>query len=335
MVYKRKDRKGWWFFYRDRENRQHQKGGYKTRREALLEERKLILGLQPAPANDLNRFVEDQYWPAQKAHLSQRGMDREQSIINLHLGPYFAGLMSDIDRAKIMAYVNERLKCVSRETVRKELTILKHILRIAVKLNLLYRNPFDDLEAKDWPARGEERTRHLTPREWTRLLRYIPADKKAAAILLIYTGLRRGEIFKLEWTDLDFKHKVGYVQKGKTERTRWFFLTQEVVEALRLVPRVKDNPRIFCLFSPNALSIAVKRAAIKAQLTNFRLHDLRHTFATSVRQRGAGLDVVQDLLGHADPRQTRRYAHLGVEQLEEAAKSIENMFAIRPGKKRA
>ena len=331
MVYKRKGRKGWWFSYRDQQNRQHQKYGGKTRRKALVAERELILAEQPPSPADLNEFIMNQYWPAQKAHLTPRAMEREQGILNLHLGPYFAGPMGEIDRPKILAYTNKRLgQNVSRETVRKELGILKHILRIAVRLSLLLRNPFDDLEAKDWPKKGEERTRHLTPEEWNRLLFFLPEDKRAAAIILVNTGLRRGEIFSLQWSDLDFRHKIGYLKHTKNRKPRWFILTPQMIETLKSIPRIKNNPKIFCLYSANALTIAIRRAAVKAGLHDFRLHDLRHTFATSIRQRGAGLDVVQDLLGHADPRQTRRYAHLGDEQLEDAARSIEKVFTIQP-----
>jgi integrase len=295
-----------------------------------LEERKLILSTLPPSPSDLNEFVMNQYWPAQKAHLTQEGMAREQSILNLHLGPYFAGNMGDIDRPRILAYTNKRLETVSRETVRKELTILKHILRVATKLQVIDRNPFNDLEQKDWPAKGEERTRHLTPAEWNRLLFFLPEVKRAAAILLVNTGLRRGELFSLKWTDLNFRSQVGYLKKTKSGKPRWFVMTAEVIEALKAVPRVKNEARIFSLFSPDALTIAIKRAAKVAGIEDFRLHDLRHTFATSIRQRGAGLDVVQDLLGHADPRQTRRYAHLGDTQLEDAARSIEKVFAVEP-----
>lgn len=330
MVYKRRDRKGWWFSYRDQANRQHQKYGGKTKRAACVAERELISAVQPPSPADLNEFIMNQYWPGQKAHLSPRGLEREQGILNLHLGPYFAGPMGAIDRPRILAYTNKRLASVSRETVRKELGILKHILRIAVKLQLLLRNPFEDLESKDWPARGEDRTRHLPPEEWNRLLFFLPEDKRAAAIILVNTGLRRGELFSLQWTDLDFRHKIGYLKTTKSRKPRWFILTAQVIETLKTVPRVKNNPKIFCLYSANALTIAIQRAAVKAGLIDFRLHDLRHTFATSIRQRGAGLDVVQDLLGHADPRQTRRYAHLGDDQLEKSARLIEGMFTIQP-----
>jgi integrase len=331
MVYRRTGRKGWWFSYRDSSSKQYQKWGGQTRHAAALAERELVLSLSPLPPTDLNRFVEEQYWPGQKAHLSPKSIERESGIINKHLGPAFSGMMGSIDRSRILAYTNLRLKAgASRESVRKELNILKHLLRIAVKLEFLARNPFQDLEQKDWPAKGEERTRHLSPEEWNALLLHLPKEKRAAAILLVNTGLRRGELFSLEWTDLDFRKGVGYLKKTKPRKPRWFFLTGEMVECLKSIPRIKGNPKVFSTFTPNALTMAIRRAAKAAGLADFRLHDLRHTFATSVRQRGHGLDVLQDLLGHSDPRQTRRYAHLGDEQLDQAARSIAGVFTMEP-----
>lgn len=253
--------------------------------------------------------------------------------MNKHLGPYFAGPLSTIDRARIIGYITKRTEeRASRETIRKELTILKHALRIAVKpsVGMLEHNPFDELERSDWPAPGHKRTRHLVGNEWKRLMEKLSLDKRPAVILLVNSGMRRGELFALEWHDIDFNKRVAWVARTKggsrTGKGRWVRLTPEMVELLRSMPRLKDNSKVLWQFSPNALTVAYRRAVAAAKLHNLRLHDLRHTFATTLREAGVGIDVLADMLGHADLRQTQIYAHVGKGLLDKAAKSIEGKF---------
>ncbi len=73
------------------------------------------------------------------------------------------------------------------------------------------------------------------------------------------------------------------------------------------------------------LTRALKRACKKAKITNFRFHDLRHTFASMLVQSGVDLYTVQKLLGHKDGRMTQRYAHLTQEKLASAVSRLEEI----------
>jgi integrase len=335
-IYPRKDRNGeYWFRFRFKQGgktTQYHRYGGATQRAAQVAERKLIGELEGArpgdPDNDLNEFILVHYWPAQKNHLTSDGMIRERGILNDHLGQYFAGPMSQINRQRIIAYIDYRKngkggkRKVGNETVRKELTILKHVLRIAVKLGMLSKNPFEELDKKDWPPKGQERTRHASGDEWPRLLREVPLVMRPAVIVLVNSGIRRGELMNLEHTDLDFERGVAYLPKTKNGKPRWFRLGPEIIELLKGLDVQQGNPKVFWQFTRNNLSVTVKRAVRRAGIQDFRLHDLRHTFATQVRQNGHGLDVIQKLLGHSDPRMTQRYAHLGDDLLNQAARFI-------------
>jgi integrase len=243
--------------------------------------------------------------------------------------------MRQVNRQRIVKYINhrksgtEKQRGVSNESIRKELNILKHLLRIAVKLKMLARNPFDDLEGKDWPEKGQERTRHLSRDEWPRILREVPVVMRPAVILCVNTGLRRGELMNLRWTDLNSSKGVGYLPKTKSGKPRWFHLSKDMIALIKDLPRKKDEPRVFWQFSPSALTVAFRRAVKRSGVADFHLHDLRHTFATQIRQQGQGhgLDALQKLLGHSDPRMTQRYAHLGDELLVQAASSIDGLFS--------
>jgi integrase len=337
MVYRRQDAKGWWFHcYDPITGKQRQvKCKAEGKRAAELESHQFKAELKkksaPPSEDDFLTFVFHDYWPGQKNHLTPKGLDREAGILRKHLGPFFHGPMHKIDRRRIIAYIGKRQgDKVSSETIRKELTTLKHILRIAVKLRRLARNPFDDLERKDWPPPGVERTRHLIGDEWIRLLGALPIEKRPAVILLVNSGMRRGELCGLEWQDIDFEAKRAWAASTKagirTGQGRWITLTPAIVEILKMMPKKEGEPRVLWQFSANALSKTFGRTVRRARLVNLRLHDLRHSFATSVRQAGHGIDVIAQLLGHSDLRQTRRYAHIGSEEMQVAVDSLGDRF---------
>lgn len=336
MVYRRKGRDGWWFHVDDpATGRQRQvKAKQALKRQAELEasEYKSQLKRQfvPVAPDDFGEFIHRDYWPSQQNHLTPRALERERGILDKHLGPHFAGSMRLINRTALIGYITKRLESASRETIRKELSILKHALRIAVKVRLLERNPFEDLERKDWPAPGEKRTRHLVGNEWQKLMAKLPVEKRPAVILLVNSGMRRGELFGLEWSDLNFKTGMAHVAKTKggirTGRGRLVKLTAEMVALLKHMPKLAGNEKVLWQFSSNALSVAFRRAVAAAGLHNLRMHDLRHTFATEVRRAGAGIDVIAQLLGHSDLRQSQIYAHIGQKALDKATRSIEGKF---------
>jgi integrase len=146
---------------------------------------------------------------------------------------------------------------------------------LATKQGFLERNPFDDLEPKDWPKKGEERTRHLVGDEWERLLIHVPEEMRAAVMILVNTGCRRGELMNLKHSDVNLDSRIVYLGKTKTGKNRWMPLTPDVVQLIKGLPRRVGDHRVFPFFTPNALSVAVKRAIRKAKIPDFRLHDLR------------------------------------------------------------
>jgi len=350
MAHRLAGRKGWYFRLDFRGKTFHRYGG-ETKAAAEMAKHRLQSELEAenpqAEHDDLNQFIMHSYWPAQTSHLTPRGAERELGIIDKHLGPFFAGPMRLITRERILAYVNKRLnekpeelpsdkrrrlRPVSSETVRKELVTLKHVLRIAVKLKKLAWNPFDDIESKEWPSKGQERTRHLMGDEWIRLLTATPEFMRAAVIVMVNSGMRRGELMGLEHADLNSQTGMGWIAKTKggsrTGKGRWVRFTPDMVELLQAQPRQKDNRRIFWTFTANQLSVEIGRAVKRAGLENFRLHDLRHSFATTLREQGCGIDLIAKLLGHNDLRMTARYAHLGNKMLDDALATIGGKFRI-------
>jgi integrase len=81
--------------------------------------------------------------------------------------------------------------------------------------------------------------------------------------------------------------------------------------------------------------MAFRRVCKQLGIADIRLHDLRHTFATWLRQRGTELDVIASQLGHRDLRMTKRYARIASAQVQQAVNGLDSMLGSLRKRKRA
>lgn len=137
------------------------------------------------------------------------------------------------------------------------------------------------------------------------------------------TGLRRGELLSLLWTDIDLEGKLLTVRgvTAKSGDTRHIPLNDEALTALkdwRLDS--SEGERVF----PVATSFKTAWGALlkRAEVTGFRWHDLRHHFASRLVQAGVSLNTVRELLGHGSLTMTLRYAHLAPNQTRDAVSRL-------------
>lgn len=152
-------------------------------------------------------------------------------------------------------------------------------------------------------------------------------------LLAINTGMRRGELFDLNWADIDLDSKVITVRGeiSKSGYTRHIPLTDE---AYRCVINWKnDQGSAGLVFSSpvtgrrlDNINSSWEKLMKLAKLANFRFHDLRHHFASTLVMRGVDLNTVRELLGHRDLKTTLCYAHLAPEH-KAAAISLLNSDA--------
>lgn len=139
----------------------------------------------------------------------------------------------------------------------------------------------------------------------------ITSQSAAAIRLLMYTGARVSEILSLKWEYIDPKKKsVAHLPDSKTG-TKDLYLPEHALEVLEGLPKVSEY--VFPATSATGHMVNIKdawRDVLKyAGLRQWRLHDLRHTFASTLVNKGIPLFVVGKILGHKKTSTTERYSH--------------------------
>ncbi len=241
-------------------------------------------------------------------------------------------------------------------TVNREMSCLHHLFSKAFEWEMVEQSPFErgkSLMLKE----NNERVRFLNDDEIQRLLENSTPHLRDIIICAINTGMRRGEILNLKWSQI--RGGFIYLQKGtKTKEKREIPINDELeilfkrikaqqnhkgATVIRLdgnnIIRWDGNPvegqdlvseYVFTYKGKRVKNIkkAFKTALKNAGITDFRFHDLRHTFASQVIMRGGDLKDVQELLGHKSMSMTLRYSHLSQEHKKRAVNLLNGITAL-------
>ena len=180
----------------------------------------------------------------------------------------------------------------------------------------------------------EKRERFLSPAELKRVgevLREMESEgielpsAIAATRLLILTGCRLNEIMTLQWEHVDLPGKALRLPDSKTG-AKVVHLGQSAIDVVEKIARVETNPWVIVGTLPGArltdLQPFWQRVRARAGLNDVRIHDLRHTFASTAVASGQGLPMIGKLLGHTQVQTTARYAHLASATVKTAASDV-------------
>lgn len=269
--------------------------------------------------------------------------------------------LSEIKAWTVEKQRSEWLKAGAKPaTVNLKITYLKVALNRAVSWGLLQSNPLtsvkrakvdnigvvrylsededtrlrDALDAREEIKREQRRNFNQWRRERGYKLFPEYADGefvdhlKPLVLLALNTGLRRGELFNLYWTDIDLDRRMLTVQgkTAKSGKTRYVPLTDEAFNVMKCWAGQSRKADLVFPSTDGGVMDNVKTSwshlMKAAKIEKFRFHDCRHTFASRLVMRGVDLNTVRELLGHGSIEMTLRYAHLAPAKLAAAIATL-------------
>ncbi|HOW86905.1 MAG TPA: site-specific integrase [Candidatus Aminicenantes bacterium] len=300
------------------ESKEQAESAMAVHRKRLLDEK---FGLA-SPITDLrfDDFSEDYF---KKVSKQKRSWRRDRLSLD-HLEHAFRGKMtSEITKQAIEEYKIKRIKKVAAATVNREIALLSNVFTTAIDWKNAVSNPVTGVARYEEPDPVE---RPLTSDEEERLLAAASKRLRPILILLINTGMRRNELLSLRWKNINFVASQVVIPKTNCKRKhmRMVPLNSLAIETLRAIPRIHDyvfhNKRTGTYIRD--IKTSFHKACETAGIKRLRLHDLRHTFATRLRDKGESLTTIMKLMGHSKYETTLRYAHVLEKSQHEAVEKL-------------
>ena len=213
--------------------------------------------------------------------------------------------------------LNEKGRYRTPATLNRYMAALSHAFTIAIKeWNWLETNPTLKIDKLKEP-RG--RVRFLSDEERQRLLDVCKKSESKylykIVVLALSTGARRNEIIKLDWKDLDLNRAVITLHDTKNNERRILPLRGHAMDLMKEHSKVRNLHCHYVFTSDNEckpidIRTAWETALKKANIEDFRFHDLRHSAASYLAMNGASLAEIAEVLGHKTLQMVKRYAHL-------------------------
>lgn len=278
-----------------------------------------------APTITTDEFFYDRYLPYVKTY--KRSWATDVSVYRTHIAPEIGSVdlaaVSYDDIAQLMATAAPKLK---HNTLHRLYVLVRYVFNCALRWQVagVVYNPTDRYVIKKCQ---QHRERYLSRAETQQLMAAIEQSEntqlKYIVPMLLLTGARKREVLDARWQDMDFQRRFWRIPYTKSGRERHVPLSDSVLALLERVPRfdrcdwVFANPKTLKPF--RVIFHSWDTARTRAGLSDVRMHDLRHSFASFLVNAGCSIYDVQKLLGHSSVAMTQRYSHLSQERLLTAA----------------
>lgn len=252
------------------------------------------------------------------------------------LRPHFSGrLIADIVRADVRAYLVARQgQGVMASTAKRELRFFSAAINfVSAEYSLPLSNPVLGIAF----GKPEARVRWITHQQAAELVAASSLHAKTPLLpafirLALNTGCRKGELLGLEWSRVDFERRFFRLDAVHTKgrKRRVIPLNDDALSALQLLRDWVESthPHSPWVFTGKmgkrftTFKTGFTNACERVGIEDFRIHDMRHTFASWLVMAGVDLYRVRDLLGHSSITTTEIYAHLAPDHLREAVQRL-------------
>lgn len=317
----------------DGKRRQYTRGGFPTQKKAQEELRKAMDQIEQGVSPDASKMTVSEWldaWLLTKKRIRPTTLLSYESHVRVHLKPLVGHIPLRQLRAEHLDEMYAGLEAGrSAATLHRIHATLRAALNSAVKRRLMTWNPANQVELPQVP---KVRRKFLTPAQLDHFLQEIREDRLYAAYyLLADTGMRRGEVCGLRWSDLDLDAEVPLltVEQARVQCGSATIISEPKSGASREVPLGADAVAILkghrklqaaerlawpgawpdhdLVFTkpdgqpvrPDYVTKHFQSRCEAAGLARMRLHELRHTHATHLKQAGVDLKVAQARLGHS------------------------------------
>lgn len=198
-------------------------------------------------------------------------------------------------------------------TIRLELAVISNLFNVA-KTEWGFDSLINPTETMRTPKLPTGRTRRVSKEEIELLIDNTESYELPYIIkIALETGMRRGEIAKLEWQNIDFTKRTLFLPDTKNGEARTIPLTTSCIAVLKSIPR-NINGRVFNM-TENGISRAFLRVRLRCELDDLHFHDIRHEAVTRFFEKGLNMMEVSTISGHKTLQMLKRYTHLKAEDL--------------------
>jgi integrase len=275
-----------------------------------------------------SEFMEKHYLPYVETR--KRSANRDEQLYRIHVKARFGDTLLDKIKRKDIEQLHTDVFALGYKpaTVDHVVKLMRHSLFLTVDWEMLEKNPASRIPLFNEDNKVEN---FLSDAQLRDLLLVLKTDhnRPVCAILmfLLSTGARLQEALDASWSQMDLEHRMWRIPaKGtKAGKTRAVPLNDSAME---LLIAGRNNGSEACFPNPKTgkpyvtITRVWHRIRGEAGISNFRIHDLRHSYASFMANSGRSLYEIQQLLGHADSRVTQRYSHLTSKTLHEASSTV-------------
>ncbi len=286
-------------------------------------------------------FVETSYKPYAKEH--KRGYNVELSILKVLIEKFGKRKLIEITPEIVENFKRERAaeittrgKARSKSTVNRDVAVLAAVFNLAKDFGEVKNNPVSNVK---YYTNLNSRDRVLSEDEETVLFEHIDGDINFSrqVEILLYTGMRRGELFKIGWRDVDLEEGYINIRKettktGKARIVPMLSNVQKIFRELREAGDIQSNSKVFFgeMSAAAKLTSKFRKVCDGLGFNDLTVHSLRHTWITRAEEEGIRVYAIKAIVGHSQRSMTDRYTHLSKEALKASLAPLEQrLFRIK------